>query len=256
MTRLIKVARWGAALIALALGLEARATSFCTDLAENVKKITKRILEEDFGSGRSFQDYLDTFKSTDLEAALQNLVPNQTWVDMGCGEEAVALREFGIDPRFVGKGFGVTVKPVDQKLKKALKKTDGRIKVLSGSFVETLSNETVPQARIITDLFGPFSYSTHPDRVLQKYLEFLEVGGSIYLYFLSDMNVIEGGDHSITRQDLGPWLNSISGVTLDLKFQEHSVKITKNSENPLVPHLELVRIFDFPPPIRYFRLLP
>ena len=225
----------------------------CADLAENIEKVSVRIHAEDFGSGRSFQEYLDVFKTTDLIVDLTALNSEQTWLDMGCGEDATALREFAASGHFKGKGIGVTVKAPKSKIERLIKKTGGRIRVFSGSFIEDLKVEVLPKARVITDLFGPFSYSTRPDLVLQKYLDLLEVGGSLHLYFIPFMNEIEGNNGNILKHDFGPWFKLIEGVSLQLNLHERTAKLLKTSEKTRVPQLELVRVFDFPPPLRFFR---
>ncbi len=169
--------------------------------------------------------------------------PDQVWVDMGCGEDASALREFGQDSRFSGNGFGITVKPLSCKAERAIKKSKGRIRSLFGQFIEELPVESIPIARVITDLYGPFSYSAHPDQVLQR-------------YFIPFINEIENASLGGPKLDFESWFKEIKGVHVNLNFNERTAKITKSSERTHVPELELIRIFDFPPPIRFFKITP
>ncbi len=232
----------------------------CNDLArgENAKQIEKlnrRLSEEDFGSGRSLNEYLDKLEGIGLKSKLLALKPGEVWIDMGAGEGARALLDFISRNEYQGTAVGITLKaPKDRAALEAISaKTGERFRLFAGTPIESFPVTTLPRARVITDFFGAFSYTLSVDLVLERYLSLLETGGTLHLYYMPYVNEIRPRSGSGSRQSLLTWLLEIKGVEVEVPADPYVVEIRKVSEKTEVPKIILENIFDFAPPIRMFR---
>lgn|GEM_PF-5747605 len=223
--------------------------------AKQIEKLNRRLAEEDFGSGRGLKEYYQKFDSTGLKLELLELKDGEVWIDMGAGEGAKALLDFASRKQYRGTGIGVTLKdpPNRAALDAITAGTAGRFRLVSGTPVEKLDLSSLPRARVITDLFGPFSYTLEVDRVLERYLSLLETGGALHLFYMPYANEIRPRAGDGPRQSMLTWFREIKGVEISESADPYVIKIRKVSEHTVVPKIVLEHVFDFAPPVRMFR---
>ncbi|NDG84204.1 MAG: hypothetical protein EBX52_04095, partial [Proteobacteria bacterium] len=209
----------------------------CDDLArgenpKQIEKLNRRLAEEDFGSGRGLDEYLDKFEGTGLKNQLFALKPDEVWIDMGAGEGARALLDFVSSKKYRGTALGVTLKaPEDPAgMDSITKGTRGRFRLISGNPIEEIPLESLPRARVITDLFGAFSYTLHVDLVMERYLSLLETGGSLHLYYMPYVNEIRPRSGSGPRESILSWFLEIKGVEVEAGADPYVIQIRKISE--------------------------
>ena len=133
-----------------------------------------------------------------------------------------------------------------------------RFQYLAGKYFEDYQKGEIRLANLITDVYGPFSYSMAPDLVLKKYLDLLHPKGSLFL--LVNKNT------SIMGMSLTDYFSSIGGVEIHYPYSDiakapfneavlFTVQIIKKSPNTSVPRLEAFRYNTGRPPIRGYRIV-
>ena len=165
----------------------------------------------------------------------------------------------------------------------------GKLKLITGKFLEEVPNSTLGRPDLILDSIGVMSYTAEPSKVLRKYLEILKPDGDIYL-FLDRSTRVEGErtwsaanraraqitlkDESI--MDLFDWLKSLDGQGLEVRelensrrifFKEsgrftyhdqrfHTIRIRKTGGKIEIPELQLTQVLaEDNPPRRFFRVV-
>lgn len=148
---------------------------------------------------------------------LWNLPKGQCWVDGGAGE-AGAMREYLSQGGLANAvAVGIT-QPKSQELDSSLRQYKRQFRYIAGNPLEILDPRTFCNgyaAALVTDLFGAFTYSISPDRVLQQYLNLLPLGGKAYIATTEGQESIAVYDPNrfaqqlVTKQD---WACSLTGV--------------------------------------------
>jgi SAM-dependent methyltransferase len=122
----------------------------------------------------------------------------------------------------------------------------GKLRILSGKLFEEVS-DTLEKADLITDIFGIFSYAWDPMQVLQKYLDLLNVGGSIYIH--SNNLFVAGKDAPDPSSfdadwEWRPWAipftqwlqeQAFEGITVEVDDSANSFKLTKTRAHASLP---------------------
>jgi hypothetical protein len=203
---------------------------------------------------RALKDYEELLPSG-FSKALGELGPSDRWLDVGAGRGQAILdyydRELGASPGMAagqpaGKARAVAMsiedRRTDQWHERALLLGGDRIKYLSSKRLSQYSNDELGKFRIITDVFGGFSYTDNLSGFMDKILGALEVNGSFYT-LLQSVRLEDGKEDSNTwwlteiRDRAGhdvkvcSWLKSIS-----------CVKVTCESKSKWDTPTELIRV--------------
>ena len=115
---------------------------------------------------------------------------------------------------------------------------------------------------MITDLYGPISYTTRIDEVLEKYFKVLTDDGAIFIASNNSTSVINSAGSKISLTD---WISTIEGISVKVVNRinnvdpggpdEWGIKLTKLQERVEIPALELVTLEDGSPPTRVFKII-
>lgn len=230
------------------------------EFAKIAKAKTRRVLAEmedrlknnRFVTMRPLEYYQIDFEGFGL--ALQNLPPNGVWMDWGAGQ-AIAIREVAKDSALPQRFYALGVKIPDEAheaISEATKK--GNFQYLTGR-VEHMNLSALPKANIITDYYGPFSYSTHLDEVLEKALAQLEVGGDMFIVYSPGRIRVKSGFFS--RTDPASYLAKIKGIEIkDFDEEVGSIHLRRTAEPLEVPKLKLQKIREGAPPHLSYEYVP
>ncbi len=206
--------------------------------------IEDRLKNNRFVTERSLRYYRIDFEGFGL--ALQNLPPNGVWMDWGAGQ-AIAIRDVAKDSPITQRfyAFGVRIpEEAHDAVIEATKKEN--FQYLTGK-IEHMELSALPKANIITDYYGPFSYSTHLDQVLEKALAQLEVGGEMFMVYSPGRIRIQSGIFG--RTDLASYLAKIKGIEVaDFDGEIGSIHLRRTAEPLEVPKLKLRKIREGAPP--------
>jgi hypothetical protein len=242
-----------------------------------------------FKTTRRFQDYQEELGSQFVEA-VRNLGPGAHWIDAGAGE-AGALGEYtgllkvselssisdleNSDGKLVAirdhyTGALYKLPPFDQRAKVTavayniphdarasvhamIAQAPDRFRYLSGHYIEDMPASELGQADLITDQFGPLTYSKRVDEVLDKYLEVLKKNGQIFTFNYS-RTTIKTSKGLVTLED---WLKSFDGTDVEVNIAHSgAIQIKKLTDRPFrFPRLRLVKIDMKIPPFRTFEVV-
>ncbi len=222
-----------------------------------------------------------------LDQTLQKLPKNSLWIDAGTGWGS-AFKDIISDPNFnnVSQMLGLSfAAPMGLNIHALETESAGRIKYLETGYLENhiesefLSELIKPfqnKANLITDIFGPISYTSELDKVLNIYFKLLKKNGKLrFLY-----SVTEGSPKDIdTDKVFDHNLNLVAGSLNSVKFlfdqirgishQIHAkdyinqglkrttvylIEIQKISDVVIVPKIETVNFVAGTPPYRIFKV--
>lgn len=226
---------------------------------QNLRKLRSLILRNSFVISRDLDDYARElgFQFLDL---LLSLPPDFRWLDSGAGR-AYAQRTF----------FERTEVPLGTLFALGFRRPwwtpvykGGRDKSIFYYIDSVDMNEPTDvlpflnsSLDLITDVFGPFSYSTNPIKALRQYLKWLKPGGELRISirgFSSSVTLLDGSHISFTS-----WLENQLAKNPHLEFQRHqgSWRIRKLKDQEFViDDLVLTELFLSKPPTRYFGEAP
>ena len=189
--------RWAALLIVL---LQARA-GFPQEIAP--PKLEEEIVKQEkiyrsrgadrptgYVINRGLAGYSDLLPSGFCDA-LGRLASSDRWLDVGAGTaqaildyyttEDEAAKQCGLSAeRARAVAMSIEDRRTDKWRELAASLGDGRIRYVSGKRLSQYSAEELGTFKIITDVFGGFSYTENLSRFVDKVLSLLEVGGAFY----------------------------------------------------------------------------
>ena len=203
---------------------------------------------------RALKDYEDLLPAG-FARALGELGPADRWLDVGAGRGQAILdyydRDFAVPPGAVpaaaqGKASAVAVsiedRRTDQWHERAARLGGSKLKYLWSKPLREYSSEELGKFRMITDVFGGFSYTENISGFIEKILGALEVNGNFYT-LLQSVRLEDGKEDANTwwlteikdraGQDVKicSWLKSIS-----------CVKVTCESKSTWDTPTELIRV--------------
>ncbi len=219
--------------------------------------------------------------------ALAKLGSSDRWLDVGAGAGEAILDYYAPkDSAAQAKkcaGSGVKARVVamsieDRRTEKWRKRVailgDDRIRYLSGKRLRQYSRDELGKFKIITDVFGGFSYSEDLSLFMEKVLSFLEVGGTFYT-LIQNVQLEDGKDkpdqtsyQTELRDPAGndvkvcSWLKKISCVNVaceskgDWDSPSELITVRKVCSDVSVPHMTLLEFDAGNPPTRRFLLQP
>lgn len=261
-------------------------------------KILNRLQKNDFFVARTFDRYATLLTSPKLPSLLEflrSLKHQDIYLDAGAGEAkalvelitrtpelglpalkylAVALKRPGLSDEFK-KQRPDALSELDRHLVRHAK----QFKYIDGDFIENLAQSPVSElykyrnrVSLITDIYGPFSYSTNLEGVLKTYADLLKVGGQALIHFYDPGLRFTKTNSKRTRppQGLNKMLTLIPELTqgrlqvMALEAQHEGrwpqselsiLWVKKISDVPLQEtqvHLSLKHLYDEAPPIRTY----
>jgi hypothetical protein len=185
---------------------------------------------------------------------LDALPEDAHWLDAGAGH-AEAMKDLVAGVRDI---LGRTVKVKARRLTAlGLAKPGGfsegilasrDFRYLEGKYLEDYRFEEIGVCDLITDLWGPFSYTAQIDVVLRKYLELLKVGGKLYIE-------IKPGSTAIDGLSLRDYLARIPGIRAEVDSYTVRIEKTGWTRGEDVPRLKLEEFRPSSPPIRRWRIM-
>lgn len=232
---------------------------------------------------RALKDYEDLLP-TGFGKALRELGPGDRWLDVGAGRGQAILdyydREYGppqvpASAQRVGKASAIAMsiedRRTDQWHERAALLGGERIKYLSSRRLGQYSNEELGKFRMITDVYGGFSYTADLSMFMEKILSLLEVNGNFYT-LLQSVRLDDGKEDSGTwwlteikdraGQDVKvcSWLKSISCVQVTCESKSkwdtptELIRVRKTCNEFSVPRTKRLQYEAGNPPGRVFEL--
>lgn len=257
---------------------------FHPEVRARVEIANPRLAKNEFTVSRGLDNYNSHFPVTHTEgvrAAILGLERGSVWVDMGAGEGR-ALDD-GLRLNGGLEGVGIAYKKPERAHDGA--DLGSRYRYLEGDFVENMARDGKledlnQRVDLMTDVYGPLSYSEHLPELLQTYLDLLQPGGRLYATFMSERNYephttapgetlfavnVVRRNGRIVPDGLVHWLRSIPGIELlevvDVKtnysVKEHSraFVLRKTHATVTVPrNLTTVFYRESSPPERHFEI--
>lgn len=212
--------------------------------------ITRRDLVENNGyeTGRGLQDIYITrgtegsvlpgyfnLLGAEFEQHLRQLREKDCWIDSGAGQ-AVALRQYLSDVHGLARIAGITaVVPeedtlrnrnwmlncyADQFVYEKAYIDNGELSSLDTpegcrAYIARICNGANVQPRMITDVYGPLTYTATPDLVMQRYFNMLAKGGKVYLHTRANEQVQPPRIKAPAMEQVGKSFRQVSPARLE-----------------------------------------
>lgn len=256
----------------------------CKDLFfEDSISTTINLQNNNYMEFRILDSYNDFFKfpyARDLLQTLSSLRQGTTWFDMGSGKNVALVKGLERNPQ-IRRGVGVSATRTEFAL--GDKRVPGRLKQVNGDYLEKLVaagrlKNQMGKVDLVTDVFGPLSYSQNVVEVMQIYLDLLSKNGQLMTAFLlargTAQTVMESEkihsynavmtESGLSKRGLLEWLKSIPGIAVEVVEQkiisedgkfEHTtgVRITKLQDKVIVPKtIKVDKEVPTVPPLRIF----
>ena len=230
-------------------------------------------------TGRGLAKYRELLPS-DFDAALRRLGPHDRWLDIGAGAGNAILDYYAPEygrARSGTKASAVALSIEDRRTdlwqKRAASLAPNQIRYLSGRRLREFSAGELGKFRMITDVYGGFSYTENLSLFTEKVLGLLELNGSFYsllmsvhlenakdrprVWYLTEIVDAAGSDVKVCT-----WLKSIncarvsceSKNTEDWPAQTELIHVRKVCNRISVPALQPVSYEAGSPPGRKFQL--
>ncbi len=189
------------------------------------KNLAALVASNGFTVDRDIRDYTNMMSGnagpfvldapSELGKEVGTLGETDRWMDMGAGD-LYALETFArrfSPPRKPPKLSAISYK-VSRELPDDMK---GLIDIHAGRFIEDIPVKELGKAKLITDVYGPLTYTSAPDVVLRRYLDLLADDGSLYIFFGPEMDygraTVTAGPEKMTLLD---WLaKNTKGITVE-----------------------------------------
>lgn len=219
-----------------------------------------------------------------FDAALKKLGPADRWLDIGAGSGQAILDYYAPEDaraqarkraRPGGKARAIALSLEDRRTDLWRQRAAGlepdQIRYLFGKRLRDYSSEELGKFRMITDVYGGFSYTDELSIFVEKVLGFLELNGSFYS-LLQSVRLEDGKDNPRTwyltevvdaaGRDVKvcPWLKRITCVKVSCESKStwetptELIHIRKVCNAVSVPALERLLYEAGTPPGRRFRL--
>jgi len=213
--------------------------------------------------------------------ALSKLGSSDRWLDIGAGEGQAILDYYTPSSnaqkcvRSGDKARAVAMSIEDRRTDKwrqqAANLDDGRMRYIFGKRLSNYSSDDLGKFKLITDVFGGFSYTEHLSLFVEKVLSFLEVGGGFFTLVpgvhltnakdkLGILYLTELEDAIGRPEKVCSWLKKATCVQVtceskrDWKRPTELIHIQKICTDTSVPRMKLVEFEAGYPPTRRFQM--
>jgi SAM-dependent methyltransferase len=236
-------------------------------------------------TNRGLSDYAELLPSGFCDA-LGKLGSSDRWLDIGAGagqaildyyapEEDAPSGEKCARPGDKARAVAISIEDrrTDKWREQAASLGDDRIRYLSGKRLREYSPEELGKFKIITDVYGGFSYTESLSQFVDKVLSLLEVGGAFYtlvpgvhlehakdklgILYLTELEDADGRPMKVCS-----WLKQTACAQVtcesksDWKRPTELINIRKVCSDVSVPRLKLWEFEAGYPPSRRFQLDP
>lgn len=236
-------------------------------------------------TNRGLSNYAEVLPSGFCDA-LGNLGSSDRWLDIGAGEgqaildyyapqgdAAPAERCGGSGPKARAVAISIEDRRTDKWKQRAASLGDDRIRYRFGKRLRQYSIDELGKFRMITDVYGGFTYSENLSRFLERVLSLLEIDGAFYTV-LPSVHLEDGTDKLGTWYltelvdaasrpvTVCSWLKqtTCTKVTCESKSDWDAptqlIKIRKICSAASVPTLKIVEYMAGAPPGRRFQMAP
>jgi SAM-dependent methyltransferase len=234
-------------------------------------------------TNRGLMNYAELLPTGFCEG-LGQLGSSDRWLDIGAGsgqaildyyapEGDPAASEKCVRPGTKARAVAMSIeeRQTDKWRERAEKLGGDQIRYLTGKRLRQYSAEELGKFRLITDVFGGFSYTEDLSQFVDKVLSALEVGGSFFtlvpgvhlengkdklgILYLTELESAAGRPEKVCS-----WLKKTSCVKVtcesksEWKRPTELIKIDKVCSNVAVPSMKLVEFTSGYPPTRRFQL--
>lgn len=220
--------------------------------------------------------------------SLADLSPADRWLDIGAGQGRAIQHYYGsrydaMHPEGAKqrgtKAQAIAMSIEDRRTAEwyqtAASLEPGKIRYLSGRRLREYTQEELGRFKLVTDVYGGFSYTSQLALFMEDILAVLEVNGSFYTLLINvdpehwpsrsalprsgfQTEIIEA-DGAVVK--VCAWLKRISCVEVVCEVDERSTtpieryQVKKTCNNVAVPALELISFSAGTPPARQFQLI-
>lgn len=184
-----------------------QAAGFCAELF--AREIPNTFLETNkFTTHRNLDGYVAQvpfYQSPSIASMVMDLSPRSVWIDAGAGGYHALVMGLIRNQR-IGQGVGISFKPVSEGDMADISVVEGRLQRLEGDYIEAMYlkgrlDAWVGKTDLITDIYGPLSYSERIVPLLQIYMNLLKPGGYLVFNLAVERNYkVEDGKYVILPQ--------------------------------------------------------
>ncbi len=229
---------------------------YLNDLALN-----QRLIKSNFNTFRDVAAYEHHLYGLIKLLNRLDSVEGSEWIDLGSGKNLAIASYFSIyksEERSKLHATGITYRiPIDRGFNHILP-DEGNFKSIVGRFFEDIPISELPKADIITDVFGPLSYSTHRFReALILAITILKDQGVLYINNGAlDLDALTWFFYNGEKLNLFEFLSTIEGLNIAESAVGVGIKITKTSKFDInsIPNFELLESNDGSPPFRIYKV--
>jgi SAM-dependent methyltransferase len=292
-----------AALIVLAVGAGCARQAAAAEVPPVAQPAAKPRLDEEFAkqekiyrsrgaevpggyvTSRTLSAYMELLPSG-FRDALRRLRSEDRWLDIGAGAGQAILDYYAPEydaqscencaPPTKARAVAISIEDrrTDQWQQQAAALGDNGIQYLFGKRLREYSREELGRFRLITDVYGGFSYTENLSPFLERVLGLLDVGGSFYtlaasvrlengkddpakVWYLTELVDAAGRDVKICS-----WLKSVTCAKVTCESMStwdtptELIHIRKVCDDVSVPRTTLLKYEAGQPPGRKFRLEP
>jgi len=248
------------------------------------EKIYHRRGTRSYTANRGLTNYAEVLPAG-FCAALGRLGSSDRWLDIGAGEGQAILDYYtpqgdaapekcgGSGPKARAVAISIEDRRTDKWQNRAASLGDDRIRYLSGKRLSQYSLEELGKFRLITDVYGGFTYTENLSRFVDKVLSLLEIGGAFYTV-LPAVHLEDGTDklgawYKTELVDAASrpvkvcsWLRQTTCAKISCESKTdwdeptQLIKIHKVCSGVSVPRTNLVEYMAGAPPGRRFQLEP
>jgi SAM-dependent methyltransferase len=248
------------------------------------EKIYHRRGTRSYTANRGLTNYAEVLPAG-FCAALGRLGSSDRWLDIGAGEGQAILDYYtpqgdaapekcgGSGPKARAVAISIEDRRTDKWQNRAASLGDDRIRYLSGKRLSQYSLEELEKFRLITDVYGGFTYTENLSRFVDKVLSLLEIGGAFYTV-LPAVHLEDGTDklgawYKTELVDAASrpvkvcsWLRQTTCAKISCESKTdwdeptQLIKIHKVCSGVSVPRTNLVEYMAGAPPGRRFQLEP
>lgn len=262
----------------------APSASTCSELFEKGFARSKSemafIAKNKFTKSRSLLNYDFAFAfnwAANVSKTIARLAAGAKWMDMGAGE-AKAIIEVLRSNQSLGEAIAIS-HTVPKEFEWPADVDASRFTYLKDDFVENMArngqlDRWAGQIDVITDLYGPFSYTNDVVAVLQTYLDLLKPGGVAFINLMNEEKI--NGKYVRWNSTFSPtggrlnlieWIAGLPGVEVVATARQVAgrgdsersiaIKIKKTAPVVIVPtNLEVTEYMPYSPPRRSFVITP